>query len=45
MRNYAAWYGQLGNTCEYAYQPLDGDHDAVGDCLAMIARLRAMAPD
>lgn len=44
MEWYAQYVGDLHPYYRtYRWQPLDGDHDAVGDCRAALARLREMA--
>ncbi|MEU9837326.1 3'-5' exonuclease [Streptosporangium sp. NPDC048047] len=44
MERYACWYGDWSNyRGDYTWQPLRGDHDALGDCRAVLRRLWAMA--
>jgi DNA polymerase III epsilon subunit-like protein len=44
MHQYAAWYGDFNEyRGSYTWQPLNGGHNAVSDCLAVIDRLKAMA--
>lgn len=44
MERYAEWFGAWSDYHQsYTWQPLRGDHGAVGDCLAVIDRLGEMA--
>lgn len=44
MEQYAMWYGEWSDYYEsFKWQPLIGDHRALGDCQATLARLRKMA--
>lgn len=46
MRWYSAWWGDWSHKYEdYRFQALGGNHDAVGDCLTVIERLKEMAHD
>lgn len=43
MLEYARWYGQYSHHWEdYRWQPLNGGHDAVGDCQAVLQLLHEM---
>lgn len=44
MIAYAAWYGQYSYYWkDYKWQPLNGGHDALGDCRAVLGLLHEMA--
>lgn len=45
MEQYSAWVGECWEPGDYVWQPLLGDHSAIGDCHAVVRRLREMAAD
>jgi DNA polymerase III subunit epsilon len=46
MEMHAQWYGEWSNYWHsYKWQKLDGGHDALGDCLATLRRIKGMAAD
>lgn len=46
MNGYAEWYGEWSSYHEsYRWQPLNGGHRALGDCLATLERVKEMAQE
>jgi hypothetical protein len=44
MRSYAEFYGEYSTKYkDYKYQPLEGDHSAIGDCKATLRLIKLMA--